>query len=83
MDEFGQHAAQPDAHDERAFPRFDVDIARAGVDGVEEQAIDEYPDFNGVFGGFRLEVLNGMIHAVVFLDCCLLVFQGLDQKEVA
>ena len=51
VDEFREHAAEPDAHDERALPRLDVDVARASLDGVVEEVVDEQPDFNAALGG--------------------------------
>ena len=62
MDQLGKDAIEPDAHDEGAFPRLEVDIARSCADGIEEDAVDEVPNLDALLGRFRLEVLDGVIH---------------------
>ena len=62
VDEFGEHAAEADAHDQGAFPRLNMDIARASADRVEQDAIDEMADLDALFGRLGLKVLNRMVH---------------------
>jgi hypothetical protein len=62
MHQFRQHTVEPDAHRQRAFPRLDVDVARSGANGVNEQIFDEHTDFNTVLGGLRLKITNCFAH---------------------
>jgi hypothetical protein len=61
MNQFGEHAVEPDAHHERAFPRFDVDIAGARFDGVDQQVINQDGNFDALVGN-RLQIASGLIH---------------------
>ena len=63
MDEFREHAAETQPHNDGVFPRLDMDIAGAGGDGVGEDMIDEHADLDALFGGvIRLKVMRGLIH---------------------
>ena len=54
MYQLGQHPVQTDANGQGGFPRFDVQVAGLGGDGIEEQAIDQDADFNALLGRLRL-----------------------------
>src|SRR5687768_4130315 len=62
MHKFRQYAAQPETHHQRAFPRFEMDVTGTGLDGVVEEIIDEQPNFDPAFRGFRLKISNGLAH---------------------
>src|SRR5688572_6456776 len=63
MHQFGEHSAQADANDQRVFPRLDVDVAGAGVNGVREDMIDQHANLNAFLGGIiGLEVVDGLVH---------------------
>lgn len=62
MHEFGENAVQADADRERAFPRLDMDVARARLDGIEDDAVYEDAGFNVVFGSLGLQILDRVVH---------------------
>src|SRR5260221_5587283 len=68
MDQFGQHPAEPDADHQGAFPRFDVDVAGAGGDGIHQQEIDQNSYFDALLCGFRLQILDSLIHDAFRLE---------------
>ena len=41
MNQFIEHAVEADADGEGAFPGLDVDVAGVGLDGVDEEVIDQ------------------------------------------
>ena len=64
MDQLVEHAVESDAHDERALPGFDVEIAGADLDGVDQQVIDQRSDFNAPLVGNRLQITCRLVHAL-------------------
>src|SRR5439155_17082070 len=62
MDQFIEHAVKPDADGEGAFPGLDVDVAGAGLDGVDEEVIDQRGNFNALLVRNRLQITSGLIH---------------------
>ena len=69
MDQLGEHPAQPDAHHERAFPGFNMGVARAGVDGVKQEKVDQNADLDPLLRRFGLKILNGLIHEILRYTC--------------
>src|SRR5205823_13712521 len=47
VNQFIEHSIEADADHQGALPRFDVDVAGAHFDGVNQQVINQCPDFNG------------------------------------
>ena len=63
MHQLVEHAIEPQPHDERAFPRLDMDVARARLDGVEEEVIDQDGDLDVLLGGYGLQISGCLIHS--------------------
>ena len=51
MDQLIHDAVQPNADDQRAFPRLNMDVARAGFDGIEQDVVYKRADFNPLLFG--------------------------------
>ena len=58
MRDLGEHAVDAGAHGDGVFPRLDMQVAGAELDGVLHHAVDHHDDF-GALGGdrFGLEIL--------------------------
>ena len=65
MDEFGEDAVEADANGEGAFPWFDMDVAGASFDGVEQQVFDKHCRFQRLFR--RIPIGDNE----EFRSCCL------------
>ena len=62
MHQLGQNSGQADADGQGAFPRFDMDVAGAGMHGVQDQEVHERADFDVALGAEGLEIASGLIH---------------------
>jgi hypothetical protein len=41
-----------------------MDVAGTGADGIEQDTINQMADFDGLFGGLRLEILQRVVHLI-------------------
>ena len=62
MNQFIEHSVEADADGEGAFPGLDVDVAGVGLDGVDEELIDQRGNFNALLVRNRLQITSGLIH---------------------
>ena len=60
--QFTENAVQSDPHNRVLIPRFDVYIACANLDRVEDQIIHQHTHFNAAFFGYGLEIAGRLIH---------------------
>ena len=54
MNQLRQDAIETDAHGQGAFPRLDMNITGASLDGVEQQVFDQRNEIDAGLGRFRL-----------------------------
>jgi hypothetical protein len=60
--EFGENSRETDAHHQRTLPGFNVDVTSSSLHGVQNEVIDERPDFDLCLRANRLKVAGGLIH---------------------
>ena len=62
MNQFNQKTANSETNDQGAFPGLDMDVARAGLDGVQDEIIHERANLDSLLIRERLKVTLCMIH---------------------
>lgn len=61
MDQFGEDTVEAHANDEGLFPGFDMEVAGAGLDGIDDEVIDQGGDVQ-LIGGNGHQVPLGLVH---------------------
>ena len=62
MSHFRQHTIDARAHRNRIFPRLNVQIARAKLNRILNQAVDQNRHLQVLGGHFGFQILDGITH---------------------
>jgi hypothetical protein len=63
VDEFIEHATDPDPNGNARFPRFDVDVTGSRTDGIDEDAVHESNNIDVLVGRTGLEESKRFAHS--------------------